>query len=92
MLNPRDESLCQYLLSFGFLSSEQIKKLLFEGVNKRTVLRKLRILKKKKILERFESSKGGTVIWCLSGKKVRSMGSEFVMKNITEALLPMTLQ
>lgn len=51
------------------------------------MLRRLRILKKKKVLERFESSKGGTVIWTLSAKKVSSMGSDFIMKNINRSTL-----
>lgn len=87
MINPRDEQLCQYLLSFGFLSSDQIKKLLFPKVDKRTMLRRLRILKKQKVLERFESSKGGMVIWTLTSKQVSSMGSDFVMKNINKSTL-----
>ncbi len=87
MLNSRDEKLCQYLLSYGFLSSEQIKKLLFPETNKRTMLRRLRILNKKKILIRFESSKGGTILWTLSRMKVQQMGSEFVMKSINRSTL-----
>ena len=87
MLNPRDESLCQCLLSYGFLSSEQIKKLLFPNVDKRTMLRRLRILKKKKVLTRFESSKGGTVLWTLTSREASKMGSDFVMRNINRSAL-----
>jgi len=87
MVNVRDEKLCQYLLSFGFLSSEQIHKLLFKDVNKRTMLRRLRILKKKKILDRFVSSKGGMVLWTLTSKQVSKMGSDFVMKSINRSTL-----
>lgn len=87
MLNFRDEKLCQYLLSYGFLSSEQIKKLLFPKINKRTMLRRLRILHKKKILTRSESSKGGIVLWSLSRTQVLQMGSEFVMKSINRSTL-----
>lgn len=87
MVNVRDEKLCQYLLSFGFLSSEQIHKLLFQDVNKRTMLRRLRILKKKKVVDRFVSSKGGMVLWTLTSKQVSRMGSDFVMKNINRSTL-----
>lgn len=87
MYNSRDEKLCQYLLSYGFLSSEQIKKLLFPETNKRTILRRLRILNKKKVLVRFESSKGGTILWTLSRMKVQQLGSEFVMKSINRSTL-----
>ena len=87
MLNPRDESLCQCLLSYGFLSSEQIKKLLFPNVDKRTMLRRLRILKKKKVLTRFESSKGGTVLWTLTSREASRMGSDFVLRNINRSAL-----
>jgi len=87
MVNVRDEKLCQYILSFGFLSSEQIHKLLFMDVNKRTMLRRLRILKKKKVIDRFVSSKGGMVLWTLTSKQVSRMGSDFVMKNINRSTL-----
>lgn len=87
VLNQRDEKLCEYLLSYGFLSSEQIKKLLFPTVNKHTVLRRLRKLKRKNVLKRFESSKGGTILWSLTPAQVRIMGSEFVMKNINRSTL-----
>lgn len=87
MVNVRDEKLCQYLLSFGFLSSEQIHKLLFKDVNKRTMLRRLRILKKKKVIDRFVSSKGGMILWTLTSKQVCKMGSDFVMKNINRSTL-----
>lgn len=87
MVNVRDEKLCQYLLSFGFLSSEQIHKLLFKNVKKRTMLRRLRNLKKKKVIDRFESSKGGIILWTLTSKQVSKMGSDFVMKNINRSTL-----
>lgn len=87
MPNSRDEKLCQCLLSYGFLSSEQIKKLLFPSVDKRTMLRRLRILKKKKVLVRFESSKGGTVLWTLTSQQVARMGSDFVMRHINRSTL-----
>lgn len=87
MVNVRDEKLCQYLLSFGFLSSEQIHRLLFQDVNKRTMLRRLRILKKKKVIDRFVSSKGGMILWTLTSKQVSKMGSDFVMKNINRSTL-----
>lgn len=87
MTNARDDKLCQYLLSFGFLSSEQIHKLLFKDVNKRTMLRRLRILKKKKALDRLESCKGGMILWTLTSKQVSKMGSDFVMKNINQSTL-----
>lgn len=87
MVNVRDEKLCQYLLSFGFLSSEQIHKLLFKDVNKRTMLRRLRTLKKKKVVDRLESFKGGMVLWTLCSKQVGKMGSDFVMRNINRSTL-----
>jgi hypothetical protein len=87
VLNPRDEMLCESLLSFGFLSSEQIKKLHFPAVDKRTMLRRLRVLNKNKVLTRFESSKGGTVLWSLTSRQSSKMGSDFVMRNINRSAL-----
>lgn len=87
VLNPRDESLCKLLLGYGFLSSEQIRKLLFSKIDKRTMLRRLRILKEKKVLNRFESSKGGAVLWSLTSRQSVKMGSDFVMRNINRSAL-----
>jgi hypothetical protein len=84
VFSSRDEKLCQYLLSFGFLSSEQIKKLLFTATDKRTMLRRLRVLNHRKILNRFEVSFGGQVLWSLTPAQVEKMGSTFVIKNINK--------
>jgi hypothetical protein len=87
VFSSRDEKLCQFLLSFGFLSSEQIKKLLFPATDKRTMLRRLRVLNHRKILNRFEVSFGGQVLWSLTPGQVEKMGSTFVIKNINKNAL-----
>ena len=87
MLNNRDKSLVKLLSSFGFLTSEQIKKILFQEVDKRTMLRRLRKLKKKKILNRFESAKGGTVLWSLTPSAVSQINDGFVIKKINRNTL-----
>lgn len=87
MLSSRDRLLCQSLLSYGFLSSEQIKKLLFESTDKRTMLRRLRKLHQRKILNRFEVSRGGQVLWYLTSSQVELMKSNFVIKGINKNAL-----
>jgi hypothetical protein len=87
MLNSRDQSLVKLLSSYGFLTSEQIRKLLFPSVDKRTMLRRLRKLKKKKILNRFESARGGTVLWALMPSVVSQMENGFVVRNINRNTL-----
>lgn len=87
MLSSRDKELCESLLSYGFLSSEQIKKLLFPSTDKRTMLRRLRKLHQGKILNRLEVSKGGQVLWYLTASQVEQMKSTFVMKGINRNAL-----
>jgi hypothetical protein len=87
MINSRDQSLVKLLSSYGFLTSEQIKKILFQEVDKRTMLRRLRKLKKKKILNRFESAKGGAVLWALAPSQVAQIDDGFVIKNINRNTL-----
>lgn len=87
MFNSRDVKLCEYLLSFGFLSSEQIKKLLFPTTNKRTMLRRLRVLKQQKRLNRFEVSTGGQVLWYLTPSQVEQMKGKLVIKKINKNVL-----
>jgi len=87
MLNNRDKSLVKLLSSFGFLTSEQIKKILFQEVDKRTMLRRLRKLKRNKILNRFESAKGGTVLWSLTPSAVSKINDGFVIKKINRNTL-----
>jgi hypothetical protein len=87
VFSDRDQLLCQYLLSFGFLSSEQIKKLVFESTDKRTMLRRLRKLRMRKILNRFEVSRGGEVLWYLTSSQVEHLDSHFVIKGINKNAL-----
>jgi hypothetical protein len=87
MLSSRDQGLVKLLLSYGFLTSEQIKNILFKEIDKRTMLRRLRKLKKKKILNRFESARGGTVLWALTPSAVSKLDDGFVIRNINRNTL-----
>ena len=51
------------------------------------MLRRLRVLKRRKILNRFEVSTGGQVLWYLTPNHVEKMGSTFVMKHINKNAL-----
>jgi hypothetical protein len=48
------------------------------------MLRRLRVLNHRKILNRFEVSFGGQVLWSLTPAQVEKMGSTFVIKNINK--------
>lgn len=51
------------------------------------MLRRLRKLRMRKILNRFEVSTGGQVLWYLTATQVEKMQSTFVMKNISRNAL-----
>ena len=68
--NPtkRDLFLLEKLESFGVLSSQQIRELVFKGTDTRTVLRRLRLLKKRGYLFSSEGLPNGGLVWVLSKK------------------------
>lgn len=56
-------------------------------MDKRTILRRLRKLKRKKILKRFESAKSGTVLWLLTPLAVSQINDGFLIKKINRNTL-----
>jgi hypothetical protein len=83
-ITGRDKLLFKKLSEFGFLSTSQINRLVFEGVSKHTVLRRLRKLKRKKLIDFVSSYKSGEKIWSASNKTLRSFGIEPYMKSVNK--------
>jgi hypothetical protein len=55
---------------------------MFSGIDKKTMLRRLRLLHNKKVLSRFVSSRGGEIIWAIHPEYARRIALDFVIKNI----------
>ena len=72
----RDWFLLERLESFGILSTQQIRELIFNGINTRTVLRRLRLLKKEGWLFSSEGLPNGGLIWVLTKKGASLFSSE----------------
>lgn len=66
ILTERDRRLLSGLDDFGVLSTRQIQKLFFQGINIRTLLRRLRILERRKLIQRASGLKRGLHVWTLT--------------------------
>ena len=64
----RDLLLLEQLESYGVLSTQQIRELIFKGINTRTVLRRLRLLKQRGFIFSSEGLPNGGLAWVLSKK------------------------
>ncbi|MCZ0932633.1 MAG: replication-relaxation family protein [Oligoflexia bacterium] len=66
--NPteRDLLLLETLESYGVLSTQQVRELIFKGINTRTVLRRLRLLKQRGFIYSSEGLPNGALAWVLS--------------------------
>ena len=64
----RDMFLLEQLESYGVLSTQQIRELIFKGINTRTVLRRLRLLKQRGLIFSSEGLPNGGLAWVLSKK------------------------
>ena len=67
-LTKRDLSLLEKLNKFGLLSTQQIQKYIFNNIDKTTVLRRLRILKKRGYLFASDGLPRGGLVWSLTKK------------------------
>ncbi|MCB0368630.1 MAG: replication-relaxation family protein [Bdellovibrionales bacterium] len=86
-LTARDRSVLELIDSYGMLSTSQIKQLMFEEVNKRTMLRRLRILEKTKNLNRITGLSRGELVWILSSKATKLIGSDLLIKGVNRNTL-----
>lgn len=67
-MQKRDENLMQYLSKYGVLSTDQIRKTLFQNTAQTTVLRRLRILEGEGLILRNDGLLSGGCAWGLSRK------------------------
>lgn len=66
VITGRDTALLKTLAAFELLTTRQIATLQFPGVDKRTVLRRLRKLEKEKLIRRIHGLKLGELAWTLN--------------------------
>ena len=72
LLTQRDRSLITKIAEFGFLSTPQIRRTVFPGIDRSCVLRRLRHLKRRKYIRPVSTHTGPWQLWLL-GKKAEPM-------------------
>lgn len=80
-LSKRDLKLFKYLHEYGLLSTQQIRSMVFQNIDKRTVLRRLRKLWKRRYLYRVTGPEG-IYIWYLPKLGAKAIGCEPVMRGV----------
>ncbi len=74
ILTKRDRRLLTALDDFGVLSTRQIQCLFFQAVDTRTLLRRLRILEGRKLIQRTSGLKKGLHAWSLTSTGIAIAG------------------
>ncbi|MCZ0932910.1 MAG: replication-relaxation family protein [Oligoflexia bacterium] len=87
--NPtkRDLLLLETLENYGVLSTQQIRELIFKGINTRTVLRRLRLLKQRGFIYSSEGLPNGTLAWVLSKRSSKLFKHDMETKVINKNTL-----
>ena len=83
----RDFLLLETLESYGVLSTQQIRELIFKGINTRTVLRRLRLLKKRGFIYSSEGLPNGALAWILSKRSSGLFRHDLEIKHINKNTL-----
>ena len=83
----RDLLLLELLESYGILSTQQIRALIFKDINTRTVLRRLRILKQRGFIYSSEGLPNGSLAWILSKKSAKLFKHDIELKFINKSSL-----
>ena len=83
----RDLLLLEQLESYGLLSTGQIRELIFKGINTRTVLRRLRLLKQRGFIFSSEGLPNGGLAWILSKKSASLFKHDIETKIINKNTL-----
>ncbi|MBI4403262.1 MAG: replication-relaxation family protein [Deltaproteobacteria bacterium] len=78
----RDQDLIHALGSYGILSTPQIRQLLFQNNRKTTMLRRLRILEKRRLIRRTTGLPGGGFAWYLPPEVGEKAGFEGIPMHI----------
>ena len=64
------------LSRYGILSTAQIHRLVFKGIRKSTMLRRLRLIEKAKMIRRVYALPDGGAVWLLATKGEKDIGAE----------------
>ena len=83
----RDLLLLELLESYGVLSTQQIRGLIFKDINTRTVLRRLRLLKQRGFIYSSEGLPNGSLAWILSKKSAQLFKHDIETKVINKSSL-----
>lgn len=75
-LTERDLLLFRTLGKYGLLSTSQVEKIIFPGVQNSTVLRRLRLLERAHWLYRVKALENGALVWVLTRKGEEQAGIE----------------
>lgn len=86
-ITARDMALFESLHSYGMLSTGQIRKLHFMGVDRKTALRRLSILEKRKWIEAKTHWERGEYVWVHTEKAAKHLGSDFTLKGVNRNML-----
>ena len=86
-LTKRDQNLLETLNKFDLLSTQQIEKYIFNNIDKPTVLRRLRILKKRGWLRSSEGLPKGGLVWSLTKKGAYSCSYDGYTKTVNRNTL-----
>lgn len=86
-LTKRDMRLFESVHSYGTLSTGQIRKLHFANVNRKTALRRLGILHRRKWIDPVSHWERGEFIWRLTPKAAKLLGSDFVVNGVNRNML-----
>ena len=86
-ITKRDVDLIGCVDSFGFLSTGQIKKLFFTYQHRSVASRRLSKLKKRGLLRSTSGLPLGELVWRLTPKALRAVGSENFIKSVNKNTL-----
>lgn len=87
VITQRDLEIFKKLGSHGMLSTQQINNLFFGGINKTTVLRRLRLLEDKHFLNRILGLESQENLWILESKGARTAGIEIPKRRWSKNML-----
>jgi hypothetical protein len=87
VITQRDLEIFKKLGSHGMLSTQQINTLFFGGINKTTVLRRLRLLEEKHFLKRILGLESQQNLWILDTKGAEIASVEIPKRNWSKNML-----
>ena len=76
ILTVRDRELLEQLNNYELLSTVMIESLIFKGIKKTTILRRLRILEKEKLIKRTQSTTSQIYLWSITDLGAQTIGHD----------------